>query len=133
MAEDYEVGYGKPPAQHRFKPGNQAARKRTGASQKREPVVTLTSVVQDVMRAKRKAKRGDAVIKLTMAEILRERLIGMIMSGSHRDVITALQIMERLLPPAPASDPEPLEIHLTRAEGSRVELPTQALWQKPVP
>lgn len=133
MADDYEVGYRKPPAQHRFKPGNQAARKRGERGKKREPVVSLPSIIQDVMLAKRKAKRGDAVVKVTTAAMLRERLIGMIMSGTNRDVITALQIMERLLPPAPASDPEPLEIHLTRAEGSRVELPTHDLWQKPVP
>jgi inactivated superfamily I helicase len=129
MPDDYEVGYGKPPTQHRFQAGNQAARKKGRSAKKRETVVTLASVVEDVMRAKRKAKRGDAVISLNMGEFLRERLIQMIMAGSSRDVLNAIQIMDRLMPQAPARESEPLEVYLHRAEGSQVALPPSHLWE----
>lgn len=129
MADEYEVGYRKPPKQHRFQPGNQAARKGAAGKKKRAPEVSLSSIVADVLRARRKAKRGDAIISFSVGEILRERLITMIVSGTAGEVVTAMRIMERLLPQGPAPEPEPLEVHLHRADGSKVPLPTSDLWQ----
>jgi hypothetical protein len=125
MAEDYEVGYGKPPKQHRFKAGNQAARKHGRAKKGLE----LPELMERALRTRRKVKRGDQVYSVPIAEILVERLIQMMTSGSSRDLALVVQMLERYLPDALAKKSEPLEVSYHRAEGSTVSLPPPHLWK----
>lgn len=127
MADDYEVGYGKPPRQHRFEQGNQAARKRKG---KANPIA-LPRLIERALRTKRKIRRGEAVFSVPVAEILVERLIQTMTTGSARDLAMIVQLLERYLPDALASKGEPLEISYSRAEGSTVALPPNDLWRGP--
>lgn len=124
MPEDYDVGYGKPPREHRFKPGNKAARKRKGKTR----AIALPDIIDRALRTRRKVKRGDQVLSVPVAEILVERLIQMMTTGSARDLGMVVQLLERYLPNALASAPETLEVTFHRAEGSMVVLPTDDLW-----
>lgn len=122
---DYEVGYGKPPREHRFKPGNKAARKR-GKGKKR--TLSMAEVLDAALQTRRKIRRGDRVISMTAGEILVERLVQGITTGSLREVAQIMQILERHAPDLLASEPQKLEIELHRSEGSQVELPSSELW-----
>ena len=125
MTDEYSVGYGKPPRQHRFQQGNQAARKRKG---KANPIA-LPRLIERALRTKRKIRRGEVVYSVHVAEILVERLIQTMTTGSARDLAMIVQLLECYLPDALASKAEALEISYHRAEGSSVTLrPTQS-WQ----
>lgn len=127
MADDYAIGYGKPPRQHRFKEGNQAARKRKAKADS----LALPKLLERALRAKRKIRRGETVHSVHVAEILIERLIQAMTTGSARDLAMIVQLLERYLPDALASKGEALEISYSRAEGSQVPLPPSHLWQEP--
>ena len=129
MADDYVVGYGKPPRQHQFKQGNQAARKRRAKTK----VISLPEILDRALRVRRKVKRGSEVYSVPMAEILVERLIQMMTTGSARDLAMIVHLLERYLPDALTAQSEPLEIIHTRAEGSSVELPPAHLWKRSEP
>jgi len=125
VSDEYEVGYGKPPAKHRFKPGNQAAR---GRGKRRKHARSMSEILAQAMNTKRKIKRGDKVYSMPVAEILIERVVQMAMGGSARDVAALMAMIERHSPSLLANEPEPLQIELHRAEGSQVELPSPDLW-----
>lgn len=72
MSDDYDVGYGKPPRQHRFKPGNQAA---TGRKRKPTQGLSMPEIIKKALATKRKIKRGNEILAMPVAEILVERLI----------------------------------------------------------
>ena len=126
MAENYEVGYGKPPREHRFQPGNQAARKRKAKTK----AIALPEIIDRALRTRRKVKRGDEVLSIPVAEILVERLVQMMTTGSARDLGMVVQLLERHLPDALAAPSETLDVIYHRAEGSRVALPPADLWQE---
>ena len=127
MAEDYSVGYGKPPRQHQFKQGNQVARKR----KRKDKEIALPDLLVRALRTKRRIKRGDTITSVPVAEILVERLIQTMTTGSARDLALIVQLLERYLPDALAAPPETLEIIHHRAEGSSVPLPPSELWNPP--
>ena len=126
MAENYEVGYRKPPREHRFQPGNQAARKRKAKTK----AIALPEIIDRALRTRRKVKRGDEVLSIPVAEILVERLVQMMTTGSARDLGMVVQLLERHLPDALAAPSETLDVIYHRAEGSRVALPPADLWQE---
>jgi hypothetical protein len=126
VGDDYSVGYGKPPRQHQFKQGNQAARKRKG----RTKTFPIPDLLGQALRTKRKIKWGGVIKSASVAEIFVERLIQMITNGSPRDLAVIVQLLERYLPDALAGKPEVLEIIHHRAEGSNVALPPDALWDQ---
>ena len=102
MAEDYPVGYGRPPRQHQFKQGNEAARKRRNKAK----AIALPELIDRALRTKRKVKRGDVITSVPMADILVERLVQMMTTGSARDLTTIMQLVERYLPDALAAKPK---------------------------
>ena len=132
MSDDYEVGYGKPPRQHRFKPGNQAAAKR---KRKRRSgrgggeMMSIAQVLERALTTKRRLKRGDDYVTLYAGEVLVERLVGFIINGSARDLMQVVAMIERYLPQALPGEPERLEVIYRRAEGSSVALPSADLWE----
>lgn len=127
VADVYSVGYKKPPREHQFKEGNQVARKRKGGTK----ALALPDLIERALRAKRKVKRGDTITTVPVAEILVERLIQTMTTGSARDLAMIVQLLERYLPDALAAKPETLEISFHRADGSTVPLPPPKLWDPP--
>ena len=130
MSDDDAVGFGKPPRKHRFQPGNKAASKSNRSAKKKANAVDLSDIIDRALRTKRKVKRGDQVFSVPVAEILGERLIQMMTSGSARDVVHIMQMIEKYLPDALARTTEVLEIVHYRAEGSSIQPPPDDLWEK---
>ena len=133
MSDDYDVGYGKPPRQHRFKPGNTAAkglRKKAKAADADKPL-SIPEILDRALRTKRKIKRGEQVLDMEVADILVERLVQTMTSGSARDLQYVIGLIERFAPGALTSSPKPLEVFYHRAEGSKVALPPADLWKDP--
>lgn len=124
MADDDIVGYGRPPREHQFKRGNQAARKRKG----RRKAIALPDLIDRALRSTRKVKRGETITSVPVAEILVERLIQTMTAGSARDLALIVQLLEKYLPDALAANSEALEIIYHRADGSNVPLPRADLW-----
>ena len=129
MSDDYDVGYGKPPRQHQFQRGNQAAKGRKRAKK----VLSLPEIIDRALRTRRKIKRGGEVIEMGVAEILVERLIQAMTTGSPRDMALIVAMLERYAPDVLASTPEQLEVTYHRAEGSNVPLPPAELWKRTKP
>lgn len=125
MSDEYDVGYGKPPRQHQFKPGNKAAKSRKSAKK----ALSMPEILDRALRTRRKIKRGGQVIDMAVAEILSERLVQTISTGNPRELALVVGLIERYLPDALASTPEALEITYHRAEGSTVALPPADLWK----
>ena len=123
---DYPVGYGRPPRQHQFKPGNKAAKGRKRATKQG---LAIPEIISKALAGKRKIKRGVEVVDMRVADILVERLVQHMTTGSARDLATIVEMIERYLPEALASEPEQLEVTYHRAENSKVELPPADLWE----
>ncbi len=122
MSEDYEVGYGKPPKAHQFKPGNQAARKKK--------TISVSEAIEKALNTKRKIRKGDKELTLSVGEIVVERLVQLAMGGNARDLVKFVEIAHKYAPDALAGSAEELTITYTRAENSKVELPPADLWEK---
>jgi hypothetical protein len=125
MSDDYDVGYGTPPREHQFKKGNRAARQRKAKTK----ALSLPEIIDRALRTKRKVKRGGEVYSIPVAEILGERLIHTMTTGSARDLAMIVQLLEKYLPNALAAEAEKLEIIHHRADGSKVALPPADLWE----
>lgn len=131
MSDDYDVGYGKPPQQHRFKPGNQAAKGKK--ARVRQQTLSMPEIFEKALRTKRKIKRGDQVFTMDVADILVERLVLMMTTGTARELATIIAMLERYAPDVLTALPETLEVTYHRAEGSTVALPPANLWERPKP
>ncbi len=126
MSDKYDVGYGKPPKQHRFKPGNQAARKRKGRRKKKSPSIEESFIAG--WQAKKTFKIGDEMVDLSSPQILERRMPELMATGSPRDIAIILQMVDRYLPKPRQSRDDELTITHHRAEGSNVPLPDPALF-----
>lgn len=129
MDDDEPVGYRKPPRQHRFKPGNQAAAKHNRRKKKQDNALAFPESIDRALRSKRKVKRGDQIYAAPVPEILAERLVQMLTTGSARDLALAMQLIERHLPEALSRTTEVLEIVHTKAAASSIQLPSDDLWE----
>lgn len=131
MSDDYEVGYKRPPKQHRFKPNNQAASKGRRRAKKAEKTLSLPEIMRRALSTKRKVKRGDEVFTVPVAEIMIERWILIMTTGSIRDSATAMQLIEKYCPDVLQRATETLEIFHHRAEGSSIAPPPNDLLEGP--
>lgn len=127
MSDDYKVGYGKPPRETQFKAGNKAAQ---GRKTPKKKALSLPEIFEKALRTKRKIKRGNAVIDMTVGEILGERLIQIMTSGTPRELALMVSLLERHAPDLMAVQAEALELTYHRAEGSTVALPPADLWER---
>lgn len=131
MSDTYEVGYGKPPKQHRFQPGNQAARGKRGKAKPKG--LSIPDIIGRALSVKRKIKRGNEIIAMPVAEILVERLVQMMTTGSARDLTTIIALLERYSPDLLAGPAEEFAVRYHHAEGSTVPLPPADLWDNKRP
>jgi hypothetical protein len=125
MSDAYEIGYKKPPRQHQFKPGNQAAR---GRKRKKQDGLSIPDIIGRALATRRKIKRGNEIIAMPVAEILVERLVQVMTTGTARDMAMIIGLLERYAPDLLTGQPETLTVRYHRAEGSTVSLPPSELW-----
>ena len=126
--DKYEVGYKKPPVKNQFKPGNQAARGRKRRSSK--PVgLSMGEIIEKAMLTRRKIKRGDQIIEMPVAEILVERLIQTVTTGTARDLKMVIDLIQSHASHLLAAPMQELSVRYHHAEGSTVPLPPLDLWK----
>lgn len=122
---DYEVGHGKPPVAHQFKPGNPGPTKGQRA-RKKKAMMSMDDVVRDLLEKKVRVKRGGGTIRVGMKEVIISRLATMLTQGTARDMKLVLDLVKEYAPQAVAD--ATLEIVLHRAAGSSVAAPPDALF-----
>jgi hypothetical protein len=127
MSGDYEVGFGKPPKQHRFQRGNKMARRGKGAGKKTS--FTMSEIITKAVTQRRQIKRGDRVVDMQVAEIMIERLIQMATTGTARDVGYILGLIDKHAAHLVAPPTQETHVVYHRAPGSTVELPPRELWE----
>jgi hypothetical protein len=87
---DYAVGYGKPPAQHRFKRGNRANPKgRTKGARNRK------IVVRDILFEPVTIREGENVKQITMLEAVLKRLLSKAIGGDSKAALAILGIAQK--------------------------------------
>lgn len=90
---EYEVGYRRPPREHRFQPGqsgNPSGRQRPPC-----PAGLGQAIFESANRIER-VSRGGRTVKMTRFEIMAERLITQALTGNLKDLITVLNTLQRL-------------------------------------
>lgn len=127
-ARDYEVGYGKPPRHSQFKPGNPGPRKGGGKSVPQG--ISCADLAERLLTSKTKARRGDKIVEIGVAEIIQQRLLAMATQGSMKEVSQLLTFLERYAP-RPVADESRLDIVHHQALSSTVPLPPADLWEDP--
>ena len=122
---DYEVGRGKPPKHSRFKAGNQAARKRNTAKK----IPTMRQLLDEVLSETFTIKRGDEVVRMLGADVLKQRLKQLMMSSSGKDLTAFVSLLDKHGAGVFASEATKMEVTYHRAESSQVVLPSADLWE----
>lgn len=117
---DYDVGRGKPPREHQFKPGNRAA---AGRKKTRKDGFSLADILASAVTRKMKIRRGEEIVSLGAGEIMIERLVRIMTTGTPREMVLVLGLIERHVPQFLAAPPEVFRVEYVRAGGSTVELP----------
>lgn len=125
---NYEVGYGKPPRHSQFKPGNPGRRK--GGCKSVPKGISCADLAENLLNSKTKARRGNKIVEIGVAEIIRQRLLAMATQGSLKEISQLLTFLERYAP-RPVSDESRLDIVHHQAPTSSVPLPPADLWKDP--
>lgn len=125
MSDDYEVGYGKPPRQHRFQLGNKAASKRSS----RNKTLSIPEILDQALNRRRRIKRGDEVVSMKAAEILIERFVQMMTTGSPRELVLMLGLIEKHAPRFLEQQAAHMKVTYHQAKGSGVAPPPADLWE----
>ncbi len=101
---DYEVGYKKPPKQHRFRAGNRMA-----AGGKGRRTQSIEKLLQRKLNQKVKVSRGGCVVEIPLVEALVERMVKLATTGSAREVAAMLRLIKEMAPTA-LNRPEDLNL-----------------------
>ncbi|MES2495988.1 MAG: DUF5681 domain-containing protein [Pseudomonadota bacterium] len=123
--EPYEVGYRKPPVKTQFQPNNKAAAKR----KKRAPSLSIPEILDQALNRRRKIKRGDQIVSMKAAEILIERFVQMMTTGSPRDLVMMLGLIEKHAPRFLEQQAAHMTVTYLKAEGSGIASPPADLWE----
>lgn len=86
---DYQVGYGKPPANTQFKPGQSGNPK---GRPKRQP--SIQELLEKELKKKILVKVGDQVEKISKKEALVKKLLHSAIEGKPQPMRMILQVME---------------------------------------
>jgi len=124
--DSYKVGYGKPPVQSRFKPGNPGRRKGSG-----KRTCDIADIFTKALTRRRKIRRGDRIVSMPVAEIMIERLIAMATTGSAKDMALLLRLMDKYVPDQLEAAAQEAHVVYHRAANSSVDLPPADLWKDP--
>jgi hypothetical protein len=93
--DGHEVGYKKPPKEHRFKEGNQLGKR----SSVRKPP-TIEQLLQRKLNQKVAVARDGRTVKVPLLETLVDRLLTTAMSGTARDAIAIFNLIREIAPEA---------------------------------
>jgi hypothetical protein len=87
---DYEVGYAKPPAEHRFKPGNNANPKGRQRGTKNHSVV-----IRDVLLAQIAVRVGGETKQMSKLEALFEKTLSEALAGDKKSAALIFSIAQK--------------------------------------
>jgi hypothetical protein len=87
---DYTVGYGKPPVDHRFKPGNTEHRKRS-----RQAAAPEGRLYRELLRAPVKATRNGNAVYTSRIELLIDTLVAAALHGDAGAAATLIRMHSR--------------------------------------
>jgi Family of unknown function (DUF5681) len=87
---DYQVGYGRPPVEHRFKPGNKANPKGRGKRTRNRKFVVREFLFEPVT-----VNEGGEVKQMPALEVVIKRLLAQALKGDHRSALTILGLAQR--------------------------------------
>jgi hypothetical protein len=87
---DYQVGYGRPPVEHQFKPGNRANPKGRGKKTRNRKVV-----VRDVLFELVKVNEGGVEKQMPALEVVIKRLLAQALKGETKAALTILGLAQR--------------------------------------
>ena len=93
----YEIGYGRPPKAHQFKPGQSGNRH----GRPRNPK-TLTDHFERELRKTVIIREGDRTRKVTKGELLATRMVNDALNGDYRKGVLVHQLTERKADGVPA-------------------------------
>lgn len=104
--EPYAVGYGKPPLDGQFQPGNKRGKGRKKGSK------NLKTIVNEALGMKRPAKVDGQIKKLSKIEVANHQLANAAAEGDHKSIMAANDLYDRF---GPQEDPEGPSRHQTKA------------------
>jgi hypothetical protein len=87
---DYRVGYGRPPEEHRFKPGNKANPKGRGKKTRNRKIV-----VSEVLFEPVKVNEGGVEKQMPALEVVLKKLLARALKDDHRAALTILGLAQR--------------------------------------
>jgi Family of unknown function (DUF5681) len=88
--KDYEVGYGRPPIEHRFKTGNRANPKGRGKKTRNRRVV-----VREVLFELIKINEGGVEKQMPALQVVLKRLLSQALKGDLKAAITVIGMAQR--------------------------------------
>jgi hypothetical protein len=87
---DYQVGYGRPPVEHRFKPGNRANPSGRGKNTRNRKVV-----VREVLFELIKVNEGGVEKQMPALQVVLKRSLSQALKGDLKAAITVIGIAQR--------------------------------------
>jgi Family of unknown function (DUF5681) len=102
---DYEVGYGRPPVEHRFKPGNNANPKGRKKKTRNRKVIISEILLEPIT-----VKEGGEIKTMSRLEALLKKMITKALAGDNKAALTMIGIAQRegLLTPDQEEGVDPL-------------------------
>jgi hypothetical protein len=88
--KEYEVGYGRPPKEHRFKPGNNA-----NPNGRKKKTQNRKVVVRDILLEPIAVKEGGEVKQMSKLEAVLKKTMSKALSGDHKAALTIIGIPQR--------------------------------------
>ena len=99
---DYEVGYGKPPKEYRFKKGRSGNPKGRPKGSK-----NMATVMKDLLERPMTIRQNGQERRVTFGEAFVHRLAARSLEGSPRDMIALMKAIHDYMPEAVAKDQPP--------------------------
>ena len=87
---NYEVGYGRPPVAHRFKPGNNANPKGRKKKTRNRKVV-----ISDILLEPITVKEGGEVKQMSQLEAVLKKTMSKALAGDHKAGLTIIGLAQR--------------------------------------
>src|SRR5712671_212811 len=87
---DYEVGYGKPPVAHRFKPGNKANPKGRKKGSRNRKVVIREVLLEPVT-----VHVGGETIQMSALEAVLKKMLSKALTGEHKPALALIGLAQR--------------------------------------
>lgn len=97
---DYSVGYGKPPKEHQFKPGNKSSKGRKKGSRNLRTIAEEEFFAQ-IPHMENGRKRKTAALQLIIRRVRNDAL-----NGNAKAIMLAIKLGMEFFPPAEEEGPE---------------------------